>query len=1224
MKVGIIDPVPLPLASANAVTPSDFEIEEQETEQAAQEQPACSDIAPNLTEVRSSFLALLSDSPERILSQHLDGGFVRKLADMYPSRSVQAALSQIAEESAARGLNPRDCLGFVTKHRPSAESIIRFSDALMARSPASRKSLLETIDKNAEKGFYYGLINNLEAHPAFDDFKNVLDVELFQVIASKSALPREDLAIFDMLRTHGIARIKRYYREGFKSIPPIRITEDSYALDFDNRFVGVALSALGKSPVYEERPGSDLSSNRIMSRMQWPFITHSRNEPTIFEANLLAYVARRKIRPGWLDIMSAIVKFSSEEREATRDRILSLLPDMILDGSLNDFVTNIKAFAEDDGVFEFIERHTGSIAALNRHLEAILVLKQEGRTIDWNAVTREPEVVAKDAYALHLRRHHERFPEKPIEQVRSEFLSVTNGPAIPEAELDAAIATYEKILNMEAELVALSNDELRARVAHAREKDALDPVEFLALARDVARREFGIYPYNTQMLTIVLLTASHERYPKGRVAQVATGEGKSLVFAMLAAYIASQGTGVDVFTSNDYLAGRDAGTFVSFYRWFGLSAHAFRHRRWNADESRNADIRYGPCSEFRWAGMLAALNGDRLFAKPGKIGLVDEVDNLIIDEGNTPAIISASIATFLPARFFEAIYHYMMEVDDLKKPHDLSRLKKNIERIADVPDLENQLASRNPKRLKQALGLAQVCRNIESLTNEALLFLIEQARKARRLERNRDYIVKNDGPYDHYGREVVIVDRENTGRIREGHVWSNGLHRFVELKELHSCSDEEVTSFSSSAQVFYRGYERLYALTGTIGDRVDQHELRNKYGLAGFAVPTHMPSRRDDRPLMIVATDAQRDKIAARLYPIAFSRGSNRESAPPILVMFGSIEEAEAHYHKKLRSRYIDGIQVVTGEFKKNSEWYSDDWQHAIFPSNEDDAIARAGGAGMLTVATPIFGRGTDIVPTPEAVAAGGLTSIQMFLPKNLRVEMQGRGRAGRQGKPGKSYVIASLESDATLRQMPAVTKQLEELFGPKWPANADALKLFFLLRDAEHVIDLLEKDVQLELDERHHEYQSRYFDLMNRAKKELERVQKNGKQLKLGDHWVVMFGGKIFSQIRKVNELMTEANERWAHAYTLYSLLSEAVRTPNALAPLDPPDDDYRRLFDEIAASAAADGMDPDVLAQVRESFYERLRMEYAKSAYRRQQSLKLLDDIVGGALKEIDALLG
>jgi preprotein translocase subunit SecA len=1214
MKVGIINQVVLPLTAATAASPA----------VAAHGASPLPCALPGRDDVRSSFLSLLANSPERVLSRHLKPGFAGKFAELYPSRLELTALGQIAEECGVHGLSASEFFGFVINHRPSAESLVRFSNALMARSPLSRRFLIESIHRKKETGFYYGLVKDLEVHPAFDDFKNVADVELFHAIAARSSLPSEDLAIFDMLRTHGVAKIRRYYREGLKSIPPIRVIVDSHLLEWDRRFKGSALCALGGHPLYEEQPGTNISPNHVMMGLQWPIAVHDRGEPTIFEANLLVFFARQKMRPGWSDVMSAIVKIEREENEAKKERILNLLPDLTLDGSVDDFIASVKALAEggDDAVFNFVEQKKGSIAELNRALDTALFFKQEGVIPDWNALAAAPEGVIENSYALRLQRHRERFPEKPIDQVRREFLSVTNGPAVPEEELDAALASYEKILALEKDLVAQSKDALIERITRAQGAAAPDAVELLALARDVARREFGIYPYNTQMLTAILLLASPERYQKGRVAQVATGEGKSLVFAMLAACVASCGGGVDLFTSNNYLARRDARTFAPFYRWFGLSTHAFRHRHGQVAESKGADVRYGPCAEFRWAEMIAAVEGKQLFDKPASIGLVDEVDNLLIDEGNTPAVISASIGAFLPAQIFEAVYGYALQVDDQNVPYDLTRLRNIVREIHAAHAVPEGPRSRNPRVVAHDKRNERFRRNIEALSDEALLFLVEQARKAQKLARNRDYVVVGDGPYDSHRRQIVIVDRENTGRIKGGHVWENGLQRFVELKEFGHCAEEDVTSFSSSAQVFYRSYKRLYALTGTVGDRVDRHELEKKYGLSGFTVPTHQPCRRVDHPLAIVATDAERDRMAARLYTHTTSRGGN--GAPPALVMFGSIEEAMAHYDRKLSHVYMDGLQVVTGEFKQNERFYGNRLLSKIFPASEDLAVARAGRAGMLTIATPIFGRGTDIVLTDEAIAAGGLTSVQMFLPKNFRVEVQGRGRAGRQGKPGASFVIASLASDATLRRMSAVTEQLAEIYGPKWYKKPEALALFHLLRDAENVVELLDKDVRLALDERHHAYQSRYFDAMSRAKSGLEYVHRKGKPLNSGGRAIVLFGGKIFSQIKKANEVLTEANERWAHAFTLYNLLSEAVRAPDDLQPLSPPGGHYRRLFDEIAALATANGIDPHVLAQVRESFSERLGAEYAKSTFRRERCIALLDDIVGGALKEIDAMLG
>jgi preprotein translocase subunit SecA len=567
----------------------------------------------------------------------------------------------------------------------------------------------------------------------------------------------------------------------------------------------------------------------------------------------------------------------------------------------------------------------------------------------------------------------------------------------------------DRINALEPQYQQLSDDalraktaEFRARLAKGEELESLLPEAF-ATMREAARRVLGMRHYDVQMIGGMVLHM-------GKIAEMRTGEGKTLV-ATLAVYLnALPGKGVHVVTVNDYLARRDAAWMGRVYNWLGLSVGVVFPGMPHEDKKAayGADITYGTNNEFGFDYLRdnMALSNEERFQRELHYAIVDEVDSILIDEARTPLIISG------PSDDSPDLYH---KVDRI-----VPKLKRQAEEEAagdfwaDEKTKQVYLSEAGMERAEQLLREAGILGEEDSLygaNNLALVHHLNAALRAHALyHRDVEYLIR-DG-------EVLIVD-EFTGRTLPGRRWSDGLHQAVEAKEGVKVQRENQTLASITFQNYFRMYGKLSGMTGTAD--TEAFEFQSIYGLEVVVIPTHRPMvRKDEADLVFM-------KRAAKFKAIAEDIIERNKAGQPILVGTTSIEISE----------------LLSGELRRAGIHH--EVLNAKQHEREAQIVAQAGRCGAVTIATNMAGRGTDIVlggsldadlealgaeaseadkakvkadwqtRHDAALAAGGLHIIGTERHESRRIDNQLRGRSGRQGDPGSSRFYLSLE-DSLMR----------------------------------------------------------------------------------------------------------------------------------------------------------------------------------------------------------------
>ncbi|MBL4932658.1 preprotein translocase subunit SecA [Clostridium paridis] len=522
----------------------------------------------------------------------------------------------------------------------------------------------------------------------------------------------------------------------------------------------------------------------------------------------------------------------------------------------------------------------------------------------------------------------------------------------------------DKIDALGPELEALSNEELRAKTDEFKKRvqedgESLDHIlpEAFAVVREAAWRTIGLKHYREQLIGGIVL---HQ----GRISEMKTGEGKTLV-ATLPAYLnALTGKGVHIVTVNDYLAKRDRDWMSNVYEFLGLTTGVIVHEL-NNDQRReayNSDITYGTNNEFGFDYLrdnMVIYKEERVQRKLN-FAIVDEVDSILIDEARTPLIISG--AGEKSTEFY--------------KIADFFVKKLKFEEHYTIDEKANA-AMLTEEGVKMAEGAFQV-QNYADAENMELQHYITQALKANYvMKRDKDYMVK-DG-------EVIIVD-EFTGRLMEGRRYSDGLHQAIEAKEGVKVERESKTLATITFQNYFRIYEKLSGMTGTA--LTEEIEFREIYGLDVIVIPTHMPIARMDHPDLVYKSEL--GKFMAVVEEIA----ETYETGQPVLVGTVSIERSEL-LSSLLKKRGIPH-QVLNAKYHEQ----------------EAEIITHAGERGMVTIATNMAGRGTDIKLGEGVTELGGLKIIGTERHESRRIDNQLRGRSGRQGDPGSSRFYISLEDD--------------------------------------------------------------------------------------------------------------------------------------------------------------------------------------------------------------------
>ena len=504
--------------------------------------------------------------------------------------------------------------------------------------------------------------------------------------------------------------------------------------------------------------------------------------------------------------------------------------------------------------------------------------------------------------------------------------------------------------------LANKTNEFKARLAKGETLDDILPEAF-AVIREASRRVLGMRHFDTQLIGGIILH-------RGNIAEMCTGEGKTLVATAPVYLNALEGKGVHVITVNDYLAKRDSEWMGQVYKFLGLSVGLIIH---DLDFNQrkiayNSDITYGTNNEFGFDylrdNMVTSL--DQMVQRPLHYCLIDEVDSILIDEARTPLIISG------PGQKSTDDYYTVAKlVPQLKKEEDYTIDEKQ----KTVAPTEAGVA-----KMEKLLHVE----NLYDAENLELNHLFVQALRAQTMmTRDKDYVVK-DG-------EVVIVD-EFTGRLMYGRRYSDGLHQAIEAKEGLEVQRESQTLATITFQNYFRMYDKLAGMTGTA--KTEEQEFIKIYGLPVLQVPTNKPIQRKDLPDVIFKNKRGKYKAVVREVERRHATGQ------PMLIGTTSIEQSEELSHM------LDQANIPHSVL------------NAKYHEREAAIVALAGQKGAVTIATNMAGRGTDISLGEGVAELGGLAIIGTERHESRRIDNQLRGRAGRQGDPGSSQFFLSLEDD--------------------------------------------------------------------------------------------------------------------------------------------------------------------------------------------------------------------
>ena len=517
------------------------------------------------------------------------------------------------------------------------------------------------------------------------------------------------------------------------------------------------------------------------------------------------------------------------------------------------------------------------------------------------------------------------------------------------------------------EYAALSDEDLQAKTPEFQRRyqdgETLDDLlpEAFAVAREGAKRVLGLYPFHVQVMGGIVL---HE----GNIAEMKTGEGKTLTATMPVYLNAISGKGVHVVTVNEYLSSRDATEMGELYKWLGLTV-GLNLTEMSPEEKRdayNCDITYSTNSEigFDYLRDNMVVYKEDMVQRPLNFAIVDEVDSILIDEARTPLIISGQS---------EGTSQLYIRTDRFAKT------------LHEDDDFKIDLESKSVALTEQGIEKAEKYFNLDNLydtDNTALTHHMDQALRANFIMlRDKDYVVSDD--------EVKIVD-SFTGRIMEGRRFSDGLHQALEAKEGVTINEESKTMATITYQNLFRMYKKLAGMTGTA--KTEAEEFREIYNMEVISVPTNKPVVRVDHPDVLYPTLESKFEAVVNKIKELHTKGQ------PMLVGTVAVETSEYLSHR-LDEEKIPHVVLNAKNHAKEAE-----------------IVANAGQRGAVTIATNMAGRGTDIKLGPGVVELGGLAVIGTERHESRRIDNQLRGRSGRQGDPGLSQFYLSLEDDLMRR----------------------------------------------------------------------------------------------------------------------------------------------------------------------------------------------------------------
>jgi len=536
-----------------------------------------------------------------------------------------------------------------------------------------------------------------------------------------------------------------------------------------------------------------------------------------------------------------------------------------------------------------------------------------------------------------------------------------------EKEVKRLTKKVEEINSLESQFAALTDEQLRAktdefktRIANGEDLDSILPEAF-ANCREASKRVLKMRHFDVQLMGGIVL---HE----GRIAEMKTGEGKTLV-ATLPTYLnALLGNGVHVVTVNGYLAQRDSEIMGQLYNFLGLTVgcnvHGLSHEQ--KREAYACDITYGTNNEFGFDYLRdnMVLYKEQMVQRPLYYAIIDEVDSILVDEARTPLIISGQAAKSTE------LYHAAQRL--------VTRMVEDEDFTIDVKLKNIIITDEGVAKVEKAFGIE----NLFDHANITINHHVQQALKANYImRRDVDYVVQDD--------EVVIVD-EFTGRLMAGRRYSDGLHQAIEAKENITVQNESMTLATITFQNYFRMYRKLSGMTGTA--KTEEEEFRKIYGLDVIQIPTNRAMIRKDMSDVVYKT------VVGKFKAVVEEIVERHKKNQPVLVGTISIENSEV-LSEMLKRRGVPHKVL-----------------NAKFHAEEAEIISRAGQAGSVTIATNMAGRGTDIILGEGVADLGGLHIIGTERHESRRIDNQLRGRAGRQGDPGSSQFYLSLEDELMRR----------------------------------------------------------------------------------------------------------------------------------------------------------------------------------------------------------------
>ncbi len=741
--------------------------------------------------------------------------------------------------------------------------------------------------------------------------------------------------------------------------------------------------------------------------------------------------------------------------------------------------------------------------------------------------------------------------------------------------IKATRAKVAEINALEEQMKALSDEQLRARTDEFRKQLAdgktLDDllVPAFATVREAARRVLGMRPFDVQMIGGMVLH-------NGNIAEMRTGEGKTLV-ATLPTYLnALTGKGVHVVTVNDYLASRDANWMGRLHRFLGLSVGIIVHGL-SDEERRDAyacDITYATNNELGFDYLRDNMKYERaqMVQRGHNYAIVDEVDSILIDEARTPLIISGPLED--RSEMYNTVDAFIIQL----RPEDYEVDEKQKTAIFTEDGTEKLEGMLRAAGLLKGEGLYDV-------ENVAMVHHVNNALKAHRLfQRDKDYIVRDD--------EIVIID-EFTGRMMPGRRYSEGLHQALEAKEHVQIQPENQTLASVTFQNYFRMYEKLSGMTGTA--LTEAEEFGNIYGLDVWEIPTNLPVQRIDEDDEVYRTAEEKYKAIVREIKEA------RAKDQPILVGTTSIEKSE-YLAERLKKDGLTDFEVL----------------NARHHEREASIVAQAGKPGAITIATNMAGRGTDIqlggnadmrieeelgdMPAgPErearekairediaklkeqALAAGGLYVLATERHESRRIDNQLRGRSGRQGDPGRSKFYLSLQDD------------LMRIFGSE---RMDGMLQKLGLKEDEAIIHPW---INKALEKAQTKVEARNFDIRKNLLK-YDDVANDQRKVVFEQRIELMDGeglGETIDEMRTgvIDEIVNKAipENAYPEQWDLAGLRAEVAQYLNLDLPVEEwakeegiAEDDIRQRLTEAAEAAARDRAErfgPDVMNYVERS---------------------------------------